>query len=784
MERLFFGYGSKPDLLRETLNAAANKARELPMVSSSISWEDMVVDGRLIINEIEAKIRDASLCIFDLTSMNENVLFELGFAIGQQKRVSIILDSDDKEARVLWSRFSLLSTTGWTGYTDLDSLVAQIARLVSVDGEPLWNDLMHGVDAVLDESRLLYFPSAKRDQASRRLSRLVERHKKFTVETMDLVDYGTMPLEWHAEQLYSARTLIFHLTPSRGYLAEVANPRMSFLAGIARGLDRDVVFAIEDGQQTAIDYRDLSIQYSTVSSLEKRMNVWLENLRDVKLNTRRPRRDLSSELATLRFGDHVAERDADGLEHYFVETAEFWEVVNASATIFTGKKGTGKTANMLRAAAVLQEDARNLVCKIKPASYELEALLEVLRKIDSRHLDDYLIEALWKYLIYTQIATSAVEEAESRPAGIAIGSDLDALRSCLKRRHMGVDASFSVRLEMLVDSLNDLVNRGVEPAAISESRQKIGEALYGRSLKELRSLIGKALAHKDRVAVLVDNLDKAWERGADLDLLSRLLLGLLSTVGRIVDEFRKENPNKARVNVTLTVFLRSDIFAYVRGRAREPDKIKITEIEWRNDQLLARVIEDRFVAGRPSGTSRDELWSGYFCPTVGGISTRDYILSRVQRRPRDVVYLANFAVSHASNFRHHLVEESDILEAEKVYSRFAYDALIVEGLALVHDLDTVLIEFAGESPIVTMADLKRILESAGRIDESGDLVVKALRQLGFLGLEVSGGNFDYGGTENEIRRADVLARKYEKTSGGESRFEVHSAYRAYLEMRE
>jgi len=786
MERLFFGYSSQPELLRETLHTAASKARGLPQVESSISWEDMRIDGRLIMNEIEDKIKQATTCVFDLTSLSDNVLFELGLAIGQQKIVVIFLDSDDRDAAKRWAKFPLLTTTGWTGYQDGDHLHSQVARLVSDVGRPLWEDLMHGTDANLDEFRLSYFPSAKPDKASQRLSRLIERQDKFDVDVINFDDYGTMPLEWFAEQLYRSRSCIFHMTPSRAYLADTVNPRLSLLAGIARGLERDVVFVTEENEPVAIDYRDLAIRYTTVPNLEKRVTAWLENLRDPRRSSsaRRPRRDLTNELASLRFGNHVAEKDQEGLEQYFVETSDFHEILNASATIFTGKKGAGKTANMLRAAAELQRDARNLVCTVKPASYELEGLLEVLRKIDSRHLDDYLIEALWKYLLYTEIAKRAVEEAEARPAGVIVGTDVDALRECLNRKHHGVSASLSVRLEKLVDSLVALSPEGLDPASISASRDSINAALYGGTLKELRTLLGKTLVSRTRVAVLVDNLDKAWERGADLNLLARLLLGLLSVVGRVVDEFQKENPAKARVNITLTVFLRSDIYAYIRDRAREPDKIGVAEIEWRDANLLARVIEDRFLAGRSQGISADELWTNYFSPTIAGVSSRDYILSRVQDRPRDLVFLANAAVSHATNAKHRLVEEGDILEAEKVYSQFAYEALLVEGLALSRNLDNILIEFAGEPPVIEIGRLEDILAGSGLIQSGYSAIISTLRRLGFLGLETTESSYDYGGTDGEMRRADVLAKKHEKATGRRSRFQIHSAYRAYLGVTE
>ncbi|QLQ39497.1 P-loop ATPase, Sll1717 family [Micromonospora robiginosa] len=785
MHLLFFGYSARPPVLSETIREVAFNLGLGSSKTHSVTWEDLMVDGRLIVHEVEKAIDSCTFGLFDLTTLSANVLFELGLAIGKRKRVAILIDGQDAHAVKELRAFALLTTTGATSYRNASDLTKTVQRLVAEPSLPLWYDLTGGAEIPPpDGTKLFYMPSFKEDEPSRRLSRVLDAYDKFDVQTVDFEEYGSAPLAWFAEELFTSQFAVFHMTPERAFLSTTANARVSLLAGIARGLGREILIVFEDGADMPLDYRDLALHYRNAADLEKRAIQWIEGLRSPahKAPTR-VRQHLSVELAALRFGNHVAESDQDGLDQYFVETRDFRDVVEAAATIFTGKKGTGKTANMLQAAEALRDDARNLVCVIKPASYELEALLEVLAKVESRHLGDYLIEGLWKYLLYTEIAARAVDEAEKRPAGVPTGSAMDQLRDCLTQSHRGVDASFSIRLERLVKSLESTLSGGVDERDVEASRKIVNAALYGDTLRTLRTLIGKALADRNRIAVLVDNLDKAWHRGADLEMLSRLLLGLLTVVGRVVDEFKKETSRKLSVNVTLTVFLRSDIYAHVRDNAREPDKISTTEIEWRDTELLARVLEDRFLASRPNARSASELWESAFVESVKGMSARNYLLSRVQPRPRDLVFFANAAVLRATNAKHPKVQESDILEAEATYSTFAFEALLVEGVAAEMDLEPILIEFAGEGSIITEPQLNRILKSASLPREKGD-VVRVLRRLGFLGIETSDSTFDYGGTEGEMRRADVLARKLAKASRKSKRFQIHPAYRPYLEIEE
>ena len=764
---------------------AAARIEKHPQVASSTAWEDLQVDGQSIVNEVEEAIERCSIGIFEVSTLNNNVLFELGLAIGKGKRVLILRESQDKEIERRWRSFSLLTTTGYTGYTHVQELVNKISAAIQTPQPPLLDDLFRDLADYYDDKRLIYFPSMKLDEPSRQLSRLLQRYNKLDTVTIDLDEYGSGQLAWFAEQIYTARTAVFHLTPSTAPLADSFNPQISFLAGLARGLGREIVLVHEKAQVAALDYRDLEISYSSTRQLKANFSQWIESLRDSNdSGGKRVRKHLPSELSTLQFGSHVAESDIDGLENYFVETRDYLDVIDFNTTIFTGRKGTGKTANMVRAAEQLRSDARNLVCVVKPASYEIEGLVAVLQRIDSRYLADFLIEGLWRYLIYTEAARKAIEEADSLPAGIAEGSPTYLLAQCLEEKHGGADASFSVRLERLVNSLEGLFAPNFDDASLESAQQAISKALYGTTLRELRRLLGAALNDRQRVAILIDNLDKAWERGSDLEILARLLLGLLTAVDRITDEFRREDGTKQRVNVTLTIFLRSDIYDFVRDRAPEPDKIPTSELVWRDPDMLARILEERFIFGRKGNSTAQDLWNNYFTSYARGMKSKDYILSRLQPRPRDLLVFANAAVTRAVNAKHHIIDEHDIIEAEKSYSEFAYEALLVEGIAAGIDFEPVLLEFAGEKPIMEGSRVKELIGLNVTDELPVDRVITILRRHGFLGIEISPDVFDYNGTDSTLRRADVRARKLEKVSGRQARYEIHPAYRAHLEIDE
>src|ERR1017187_1929882 len=130
---------------------------------------------------------------------------------------------------------------------------------------------------------------------------------------------------------------------------------------------------------------------------------------------------------------------------------------------------------------------------------------------------------------------------------------------------------FSVRLDSAVSQLRNL---GVAASA-EKQRFSISERLHGDMLARLRGVLGRALSAKARVALLVDNLDKAWNQHTDLKILSELLFGLLSVSARVAEEFAKDGSWREAVNLSLTIFLRSDIYAAMIRFARERDKLPI-----------------------------------------------------------------------------------------------------------------------------------------------------------------------------------------------------------------
>jgi hypothetical protein len=217
-------------------------------------------------------------------------------------------------------------------------------------------------------------------------------------------------------------------------------------------------------------------------------------------------------------------------------------------------------------------------------------------------LQQYSIEALWRFLLQSELANRVVEDIEKRQSGIPFTGEEKALLPFVDQSAFGLRDGFAARFEKTVRAI---AASGLSDATSdAQGRDLINEALNDQAIARLRALLGPVLKSRQRVAVLIDNLDKGWERDADLKLLAKLLLGLLSAVGPLIRDFDREDFWRDRIRLTLALFLRSDIFAYLRGEAREPDKLPVSRIEWIDNAVPASNHRRAFSCGtaREHGT--------------------------------------------------------------------------------------------------------------------------------------------------------------------------------------
>lgn len=754
--------------------ASAVNATEM----TGVIWPDLHPGGRILIDAITAAIDDSDLIVAEISSMNRNVLFEAGYALAKNKGLLFAIDDSLESARRLWDGVQLFSTIARLDYhgngTQLANLIQETASSASTS-ESLLAALL--AESKPQQVNAVFAPTVPvRFQAADMLDK--ELNNRGSIQVLASGDdLGLAPLGYYASEIFRSAATIFHfMNPDRTRATE-HNARSSFLAGFAHGWGRPVLMLAESEYVSPLDYRDLLFNYSTAAQMVRHVDDWLASLPLKPGSSRRlGRLAMELDLPVSSFGQYVAENEDSRLDDYFLPTREFTSLVLGEAGVFVGRKGTGKTATMLQAAADLAKDRRNLVVKVKPTSYELAGLVDLVGKFDLQAGSEYLLNNLWIFLLSTEVAAQLLATADDHPAGIGGSAELLALDARLSLMQVDRKADLASRLE---DAVEAILTQAELSNSDKELRDLVGASLGVQWFRELHREIREAsLGHYARIAILVDNLDKAWERGVDFEATSRFLLALLSASGQFKKALMRGAQN---LNLTLAVFIRADIYEVMTKYAREPDKIGPLAVRWNDPHLLARVLEERYAANRRRRKSGDDMWTSIFPEEVSGLPAKEYILWRILPRPRDIIYFGNAALTTAINRHHSVITQDDIVMADEIYSRFAYEALVVESDAQGFELEDVLFAFAGLNATLREDELQEVLREASV--DAGEAKWWLLTT-SFLGIEVQEGKFIHVEGHSEVDKKLRVARRLGDRLERELRFRVHPAFRHYLDVRD
>jgi len=779
----FVAYPSDPPFRAESVELAIKEISDGGVVDIA-GWKSASVGGRIIISAICEQIRRCELFIADVTGLNPNVLFELGYAIALNKRIWLIFDTNIERAKQEFSSFQLLTTAGYKPFSNSREIVTEFYKdepYKSLDKTMLLDLLGPEESRQNRRPTLLHLKPNVDTEAAIRIARRVAAGPIPSVID-DPKEVKTQPLSWYVQHVDSAFAVTCQFLSTDYKNWELQNAKQALVAGVAHGLGRPLLMLAQEPYISPIDYRDMLRQHGTAAAAEAIYNDWLLPVVEAYQNRKKDAQQYELEeqargaLRSIAIGDPIAEFESEEVPDYFVPTAAYNEALRSRHSILVGRKGTGKTASLYKLSEELRADPRNHICIVKPVDYELEGLTAMLAQQLAVADKGYLIESFWKFLLFTELAKSAYEEVLGKPQYYVRTEVETQLCEFVEEHQSLIKPEFSTRLEAAVRRLGNLPTIGASEA----HRATISERLHSEMLARLRVLLGNALRSKEKVAILVDNLDKSWDHHTDLGMLSELLFGLLSVSTRVALEFSRER--RGAVNLSLTIFLRSDIYAAMIKYARERDKLPVRRISWHDPELLRRVVEERFVKSGADVTRPEQVWDRYFPPAVRNIPTRDYLASAVLPRPRDLIFLVKASLEYAVNRGHGRIEEADILSAQPQYSSFALNSVLAEATPRIPEIDDLLLEFAGGPEIVDGEHIKIAMRRAGISEIRIAEIVDLLTELTFLGPETSPGHFEYINDEDSLMKTRVMARNLSEEAGLPTRYRVNPAFHAFLEI--
>jgi len=602
-------------------------------------------------------------------------------------------------------------------------------------------------------------------------------------------DNPTSTLNWYAEKIRDSDGLVVHLLAHVQEGQQRHNLKCAFLAGLGYALHGRVLMLAPDPYDTPMDYRSILHVHATADACRTAVNKWLSQIEELLPKKRPQQLDSTAvttpmlELRGLRVGEHVAEHEFSSLDNYFVQTSDYITALESEQVVFVGRRGTGKTAILYALSQQLRRRPGTHVCVIKPVGYEVNGIIRVLGQIAHKAEQGYLLESLWKLLIYSELAISIADEVRERgpeQAHLLTDAESRLLEFVHEHQHL-LSLPFSIRVDRAISPL--LESDADEDA--DRQRAKISESLHVGVIRDLRDIIGEAMANRSRVAILIDNLDEPWAPGSHIEYLGDLLLGLLRVARDIVEDFHRSNRRRKRINASVVLFIRSDIFYHVQQAATEQDKLPVHVLYWGDREQLLHVIDERLRNAAAGRLSAGQVWDSLFTDSVASRHPRDFVSNTALARPRDLIYLVGEAIATAVNRQHSIVTESDLFDARRRYSEFAFRSILAEDDPRRGQLESVLYEFAGAQAVMTRSEVEGTIGGAGLSKENVDYYFDLLCDLNFLGIEGVDG-FRYPRHEGDRRLWRKLARKAATRRGGphsEELYQINDAFHDVLEIR-
>ncbi|MDE2744707.1 MAG: hypothetical protein OXI41_01805 [Chloroflexota bacterium] len=789
--RVFYAYPADPPDLAETIAEAIAEIRTTTrargMNLEFTPWPDLHVSGKNLLQQITAAIDRSDVVAFDVTLPNCNVAFELGYAVSQHKPVWLSLNPSFSTAQANFRlQYTHILNAGYHEYNN------HIDLSDALYGDAPWDNLD---DLLLptehtrrplrsEHSSLLHLKPPTTTSAVIKVSEyLMSSRYATSIAVDDPIDNSDAPLSWYVENIQEADAVLVHLLSDNHTHADRHNAKASFVAGLAHGMSKQLLMVAHEPFKCPTDYQGLLRSHSTASSSVEFVREWIDSLevpyrRRRRTTQERPKSTINIELRDLSLGEPVAENERWTLDRYFVETEPFYRAQEAPLSIFVGRRGSGKTATLYALDDVFRTNRRVHVCTVQPVGYELGGLIALLNEAWQVAQRGFLIESLWKFLLYTEIANSVASDIKNRPAHISPTESEARLLDYLQPYERVMLVPFSERVNEAVGALSA---SGVDSSA-RQQRLRISEHLHKSYIGQLERRLHDVFDEKDKVLVLIDKLDDRWGVGSDVDIQAMLLRGLIDVAQSIVDAFQGRQREAPDSKLSLVMFIRSDIFSHLGLVSAELDKLPVRRIAWSDTEELMGVLDQRLVHRGTAELNALAVWEKLF-EQVEGTRARDFIQTRSLPRPRDILVFAREAVSTAIRRGSDRVRSTDLVSAYQAYSRSAFQSVLLEENPEESHLEAVLIELAGSNAELSEKEALSNIVSAGVPKARAEVYLELLCDINVLGV-VSDARVQYPPHEEARRILLQRERRVARRTGGDGvGFVVHPAFHDVLGIR-
>ncbi|MBI5687331.1 MAG: hypothetical protein HZC54_19835 [Verrucomicrobia bacterium] len=729
------GFVAYPSSLKEVQQSLSMLPEESAQRRSDLTietWENNDVAGYCLIDPILEKINAADFLIADITRLNFNVLYEVGYAIGRSKRVLLLKNKAITSQSHLERELGLLETLGYKSYENCSDVTSFLSSIQSI--RPLRipeKKKNHSVPF------FVVWPHERTEAEIRLLSR-IKKQLRLPFQQFDPAEDSHLSVSEALECMSNADGIILPLISSNRRDALVHNLRCSFIAGLADGMGKETLLLQSGGEPVPLDYKDAVAFYSDLGDIDRHLSefaprVWERSLQVAQAEFP----ELKTPIQELNLGQSAAENEHDQLANYYIQTEQYQAVLRGEVQIVSGRKGSGKTALFYQVRNKIRANKKNVVLDLNPEGFQMRKLKSVVLERLEVGTREHTITAFWEYLIFLEICYKLLEKDKKvhlhnhilRPKYIE-------LQQVYRNDSFIAEGDFAERLLLLIQAIEDKFGRTKGGTDVGQflTREQITAFLYQHDLEELRKRTTEYLTEKQELWILFDNIDKGWSaQGVDnSDLLN---------IRCLIEALRKLSRDFRRANITCrsVVFIRNDVFEVVVNSTPDRGKWSLACLDWTDPALLKEMLRRRFIYSRglklEGAPDFETLWASLACTHFDdGTETSNYVLARSLMRPRQLLDFLHHCKGHAVNLGHSRIEEEDFREGERTYSTELLTGISLEIQDLMPSITGALFAFMEASADIGPPELATRLDRLSSDATEKRKLLDFLFWFGFLGF--------------------------------------------------
>jgi len=763
-----------PDVLGQNFSAAVRKLENVRTDLSLRTWKEFDMPGRFIFESVLDEIASADLVVADITRLNFNVTFEVGFALGSGKRLLLTVNEAISPEKKEITRLGIFDTIGYSSYTNssqLETLIEGVEDFSSITFPATEVDKTAPI-FVLDTLH-------KTDSSIRIISKIKKARIRF--RSFDPNEQSRLSTLDAYRSVKKSIAVVVHLLSSRATDFRENNLRGAFLAGLAYGLDKNALILQDGNEPVPLDYREFVCVYHRpedvddyINDLAPRVMEGLQAVQGAGVK-RDPKR-----LASLDLGAPAAENEVTSLEEYFLQTDEYSQVLDG-ARLAVGRKGSGKTALFFQVRNELRADRRNVILDLKPEGHQLKRLKELVLNLLSDAVQEHVATAFWEYILLLEVAHKLLQkDRQVQMHNHEIRDAYQRLYSLWAKDKALGEADFSERMLSLVNRVSASFEEkypGQVPSYLSAT--EVTELIYSHDIPALRREVVGYLKQKHLLVVLFDNIDKGWPtRGVEAaDIV--ILRGLLEATRKIERYFRREE-----VQVQSTVFIRNDVFELLVDESPDRGKESRVSLDWTDPDLLLEFMRLRLIYnGFDADDTFEQMWRTMSVSHIGGEDTVEYLIERSLMRPRNFLNLLNYCKSSAVNLQHDKISVDDIRKGCEAYSRDIANEIGLEIRDVFPEAEDLPYYFIGARQRLSRRELESHLSETDVVVEQHPRLIEIMLWFAFLGvrsqLKRQRGDLYIYDVQYDMKK---LRRLADAVKTGERGFVIHPAFCPFLEI--